>query len=166
MATVRIPSSLQAQITRRAISPRLAMSSLRNIGSIQGPCIRTVVVTFTTQKELTQPEREEWLAVLHWLTVGDQTLANLPGRIGFDLVHQLHGFDDAQDLTVLDLVPDLDKSSGAGRRGLVERAHNGRLDDVQLLLLRHSRGPAGNSRPGGSHCMDALRPCGRCMLPG
>src|ERR1700685_2287244 len=150
MATVRIPSSLQAQMTRRAISPRLAMSSLRNIGSIQGPCIRTVVVTFTMQKELMQPESEEWLAVLHWLAVGDQTLDNLPGRIGFDLVYQLHGFDDAQDLTVLDLVPDLDKSSGAGRRRLVERAHDGRLDDVQLLLLRHSRGRVCGDRVGRS----------------
>src|ERR1700728_3226609 len=135
MATVRIPSSLQAQMTRRAISPRLAMSSLRNIRSIQGPCLRTVVVTFTTQKELAQPESEEWLAILHWLAIGDQALDNLPSCIGFDLVHQLHGFDYAQDLPVLDFVPDLDKSGGAGRRRLVERAHDGRLDDVQLLVL-------------------------------
>ena len=32
MATVRIPSSLQARITRRAISPRLAMSTFLNTG--------------------------------------------------------------------------------------------------------------------------------------
>ena len=55
---------------------------------------------------LHRPDGEERLAVFDGLTVGDETLDDLTGRVGLDLVHQLHGLDDADDLTLRDAVAD------------------------------------------------------------
>src|SRR5579864_736687 len=77
-ATVRMPSSLQAQMTRRAISPRLA--------------IRIFLIG---------PDGKHGLPVLHRLSIHDQLAFDGAGYLGLDLVHQLHGFDDAQDLAGL-----------------------------------------------------------------
>jgi hypothetical protein len=46
------------------------------------------------------------------------------GLVGLDLVHHLHGFDDAQHLADLDLAADLDEGLGAGdvRQALARRA--------------------------------------------
>jgi len=41
---------------------------------------------------------EEGLAVFDGLTVGDQTLDDFAGSIRFDLVHELHGLDNAEHL--------------------------------------------------------------------
>src|SRR5262250_2129706 len=77
-ATVRMPRSLQAQITRTAISPRLAIRILRNISA--------------------RPDREQRLAVLHRASVLHQLADHGAGHLRFDFVHQLHRFDDAQHL--------------------------------------------------------------------
>src|SRR5580704_19070022 len=139
MATVRIPSSLQAQMTRSAISPRLATSSFRNIGSNRAGPLNTVAVTVTPWKDLVQPESEKRLAVFDRLAVGNQALHHFAGAVRFDLVHQLHGFDDAQHLAVFDRVPYLDKGGRTRRGRLVERAHDRRLDDVQFLFFDQGR---------------------------
>jgi hypothetical protein len=47
MATVRIPSSLQAQITRSAISPRFAIRIFLNI-----PCLDVIHCDFQIAKDL------------------------------------------------------------------------------------------------------------------
>src|SRR3954463_13652258 len=78
-ATVRMPSSLQAQITRRAISPRLAMRTFLNMS-----------------RRLLRTNREQRLAVLDWLAVGREFLHHFAGHVTFNLVHQLHRFDDAE----------------------------------------------------------------------
>ncbi len=59
-------------------------------------------------------------------------LSDLSGNVRFDLVHQLHGFNDAEDGSGLDHGPDLDERGGIGRRGAVECSDDGRFD---LLVL-------------------------------
>src|SRR6266853_4054660 len=72
-ATVPIPNSLQAQITRRAISPRLA-----------------------TRIFLKGADAKQSLPVLDRLAVGDQLGRYHSGHFCLDLVHQLHRLDDAE----------------------------------------------------------------------
>src|SRR5579863_4128857 len=112
MATVRMPISLQAQITRSAISPRLAMRTLRMAGA----------------------QSEEGLSVLNRLAVLDETLDDLACAVALDFVHQLHGFNDAEHLSGFHLVSDLDERRRARRRRLVKRSDNRRLHDVQIRL--------------------------------
>ncbi len=103
-----------------------------------------------------ETQGEERLAVFDRLAIGDQTLDDFPGCIRFDLVHELHGLDDAEHLAVLNLVPNLDKGRGTRRRRLVKRAHDRRLDDVQRLLL-FGRSVRRSSRRSGRHGMNAVR---------
>src|SRR3954466_8253769 len=77
-ATVLMPSSRQARWMRSAISPRLAMR------------------IFSNMRVLLDPQAAP--AGLDRLAVLDQDRLERPGSIGFDLVQQLHGLDDAQGL--------------------------------------------------------------------
>src|SRR2546425_1949465 len=113
-ATVLIPSSRQATITRRAISPRLAIRIFLNIERLYG---------------------EEAFAVLDRLPVLDVDLHHLPVHVGADLVHELHRFDDAEDLALPHNVTDFRKGFGIGIRGAVEGADNRRLEDCEIDLL-------------------------------
>src|SRR3954471_22045563 len=79
-ATERSPISRQARITRSAISPRLAMR------------------TFLNTVGLRLFDAEQWLAVLDVLAVLDQDVEQLAVDVRLDLVHQLHGLDDADHL--------------------------------------------------------------------
>src|SRR2546426_11154495 len=72
-ATVPIPSSLQAQMTRRAISPRLA--------------IRTF---------LKGADAKQSLPVLDRLPVAHQLAGHHAGDLSLDLIHELHRLDDAE----------------------------------------------------------------------
>src|SRR5262245_32872994 len=84
-ATVLIPSSRHAQMTRRAISPRLAMRILLNTAHLDGK----------------QP-----VAELNRLPVFDIGRRDLAVGVRLDLVHQLHRFDDAEHLALADTVAD------------------------------------------------------------
>src|SRR5258706_16185416 len=101
MATVRMPSSLQAQITRSAISPRLAIRIFLNISMCGGG---TSVPARANVRSLFCSYREQILAVLDGLAVSHETLHHFAGDVGLDFVHQLHGFDYAQHLSDLDRV--------------------------------------------------------------
>src|ERR1700733_13053713 len=83
-ATVLIPRSLQAQITRTAISPRLAIRIFWNI--------------------LARTNGEQGLSVLYWPSVFHELGDNGSGNFRFDFVHELHGFDNAKVLANFDLV--------------------------------------------------------------
>src|SRR5260221_7825708 len=120
-ATVARPNSLQAQITRSAISPRLATSTF-----------------------LKGSDAKQSLPVLDRLSVSHQLAGHHAGDFRFDLVHQLHRFDDAEHRPRLHGLSDAHKGRAAGRRAFVERAHNRRLD--QHLILGRSR-----RRTGGGH---------------
>src|SRR5262245_10183615 len=82
-ATVLIPSSLHARMTRSAISPRFAMRIFRN--TARG-------------RSGHRPQAEEHLAELHRLTARDEDVDDLGVHLGLDLVHEPHRLDDAQDL--------------------------------------------------------------------
>src|SRR5690606_19978932 len=69
------------------------------------------------------------LIVLHRLTVPNENLPYDPRRLTFDLVHELHGFDDTQRIAGIDVIPDLDEGRRIGGWGFVERADDGRADD-------------------------------------
>src|SRR6185503_9969367 len=114
--TVLMPISRQARWTRSATSPRLA---IRIFSNIHAPGARSA-------------EDEERLAVLHRLPVLDQDRLHHAIPVGFDLVEQLHGFDDAQRLARLDGLPDLDEDLGARGGRSIEGADHGRADDMPL----------------------------------
>src|SRR5689334_8781919 len=112
-ATVSIPSSLQAQMTRTAISPRLAIRIFLNCA-----------------------DGKQSLPVLYRLSVHHQLAFDDARGLRFDLVHQLHRFDDAQDLAGLDALAHPYEWRRARRRALVKRAHDGRLDQRQVRIGR------------------------------
>src|SRR5262249_6793340 len=115
-ATVLMPSSLQAQITRNAISPRFAIRIFLNI----------YLFGWTNRKK--------WFAIFHTLTAAHQPLHNFAAYVGFNLVHQLAGPDDATPVAVLHRVAGrhTGRRSGGGR--LVDRANDGSLNRVQLFF--------------------------------
>src|SRR5579871_1046092 len=93
-ATVAIPSSLHAQMTRSAISPRLAIRIFWNIGR---------------RGRLLLPARtdaEERLAVFDRLAVFGEDAQHFAARVGFDFVHEFHRFHDAKRLAGLDKAAD------------------------------------------------------------
>src|SRR6516164_5740064 len=81
-ATLAIPNSLQAQMTRRAISPRLATRIFRNI----------------VRRRLTLPagsNPEQRLSILDGLPVFHKNAEYFSTDIRFNFVHQFHGFHNA-----------------------------------------------------------------------
>src|SRR5215207_9907075 len=82
-ATVLMPSSRHARRMRSAISPRLAMTTFSSIGGLL--------------------DHEQRLAELDRIAVLDEHGNDATALVGFDLVHHLHGLDDAKHITGLDL---------------------------------------------------------------
>src|SRR3954447_6034489 len=80
-ATVRMPRSLQAQMTRSAISPRLAIRIFLNM-----------------RRGLARANGAQCFAVLHWASVLHQFVNQSSGDLRLDFIHQFHRFDDAQHL--------------------------------------------------------------------
>ena len=80
---------------------------------------------------LSDTDGEERLSKLNGLAIRDEALDDFSGCVSFDLIHELHGFDDAQDLSLLDLLAGRDESTGAGRGRTVKSADNGRFDEVE-----------------------------------
>ncbi len=70
---------------------------------------------------------------LDWLTVLGEYRGHAPRLVGFDLVHHLHRFDDAQYLSDLDLHADLDEGFGSRRGGRVISAHHRRGHRVLVV---------------------------------
>src|ERR1700761_4894267 len=93
-ATVRMPSSRQAEITRSAISPRFAIRTFLNMPT-----------------SLPRPYREQRLTVFHGLPVLSEDLHHFTGNVALDLVHELHGFHDAHPLANGDGVTHLHERS-------------------------------------------------------
>src|SRR3981081_4673311 len=105
-----MPSSRQARRIRRAISPRLAMTTFSSMATLF--------------------DYEQGLTELNGVAIARHDGGHPAGLVGLDLVHHLHGFDDAQHLSHLDLVTDLDERLRTWRRCSIERADHRRGDDV------------------------------------
>src|SRR5437899_12398373 len=73
--------------------------------------------------ELTWPNLEQWLAELDWLAVFHQHLSDATFGFGFDLLHPLHGFDDALDRLWLDFNAAFDIRPGFRRTPVGESAN-------------------------------------------
>src|SRR5512145_2109144 len=84
--TVLMPSSRQARWIRSAISPRLAIRIFSNMA-----------ISANHEQRFTKFDR---LAILK------QDSLDHAGGIGFDFVEQLHRFDDAQRVALLDALAD------------------------------------------------------------
>src|ERR1035441_6939999 len=125
-ATVLMPSSRQARRIRRAISPRLAMTTFSSMGN-------------------GLLNNEQRLAEFHGLAVLDQDGLNRSGLLRFDLIHHLHRLDDAHHLAEFDFVTDLDKILGPGRGAGVVRSDHRRGHDV-LAGARPQRARGGGAR--------------------
>src|SRR5512147_268086 len=109
-ATVLIPSSRHARRIRSAISPRLAIRTLSSI------VVRPCALFF---------DHEQRLAELDRVAVLDQYADDAARELRLDLVHHLHGFDDAERVAGLHFAADLDERLRAGRGTAVERADHG-----------------------------------------
>src|SRR5215467_9868277 len=102
-------------MTRSAISPRLAIRIFLNMSDgLDG---------------------EQPFAVLHRLAVLDVGADDLAVVLRRDLVHQLHRFDDAEHLILLDAIADLHERRGSWLGRPIERTDNRRLHDGQLYGL-------------------------------
>src|SRR5581483_415152 len=119
-ATVEMPSSLHAQMTRRAISPRFATRIFLNM--VSGRLFLPA-----------RPDAEERLPILDRLPVFREDLHDLTAFVGLDLIHQLHRFHDAKRLPGLDVRTHLNERIGARARRRIKRPHNGRLDQMQSV---------------------------------
>jgi hypothetical protein len=92
-ATVLMPSSRQARRMRSAISPRLAMTTF------------SIIAAYSMMNS-------GWPN-----STGSPFLASMAVTarlVGFDLIHHLHGFDDAENLADFDLGADLDEGLAPG----------------------------------------------------
>src|SRR5580704_12152643 len=91
-----MPSSLQAQMTRSAISPRLATRIFWNMAGRRLPLPAGT-------------DAVKRLPVFHGLSVFDKDANQFAAFVRLDFVHQLHGFDDTERLPGFDMRPDLHK---------------------------------------------------------
>src|SRR5215475_521880 len=98
-----MPSSLQAVMTRTAISPRLAIRIFLN-----------------------RTDGKQSLPVLDRLPVHHQFAFDDPADLGFDLIHQLHALDDAEHLADLDALADAYECRRVGSGRFVKGADDRR----------------------------------------
>src|SRR5262245_26926823 len=131
-ATVLMPSSRQAWMTRSAISPRFAIRIFLNMAHPPQGGVTTSLCGFY---------REQPLAVLHGVAVLHVDLDDLAVALRLDLVHQLHRFDDAEDLTLTYRLSCFDEGLRTWLRRSVDRADEGRLDDGEVDVLLGRRQP-------------------------
>src|SRR5260221_848506 len=143
-ATVFRPISLQAEMMRRAISPRLAMRTF-DIGMTVGYCssvpgfgkclgrpqsCRGPASAGRPQARTSDLDGKQRFPVFDGLSVLRIDLGDHALHVRFDLVHQLHRLDDAEDLPLRDPVAYLHERLRLGIRRAVERADDRRGDDV------------------------------------
>src|SRR5690349_24778491 len=83
---------------------------------------------------------EERLPVFDGLRVGGENLGHDARDLGFDLVHDLHRLDDAEDLPFRDARTHRDVRLGTRLGGRIEGADHGRLDLVPPALRLWRRG--------------------------
>src|SRR5690606_21671999 len=128
-ATVFNPSSLQARMMRSAISPRLAMSTFCIAASGSG-----------------SGDAEQGLIEFHRLAVVHQDGLDDTGLVRFDVVHHLHGFNDAQHVTGLHSLANFNEGGRLGGRRAVEGADHRRANQVTGRLRRGGFDNRGGSR--------------------
>src|SRR5262249_40905237 len=77
---------------------------------------------------------KQGLAVFDRLSVGDQHFDYFTGDVRLNLIHQLHGFNNAQNLPCRHLVSRFDERQGTRRRSLIKGAYDRGFYLVQFFL--------------------------------
>src|SRR5258707_364596 len=90
--------------------------------------MRRAVSTASSALPSTRSDAKQSLRVLDWLAVAHQLAGHHAGDFRFDLVHELHRFDDAEHRPGLDGFADPHKGRAAGRRAFVEGRTGERRD--------------------------------------
>src|SRR6202011_644402 len=98
-------------MTRTAISPRLAMRIFLN-----------------------RSDGKQSLPVLYRLSVHDELALDDARGLGLNLIHELHRFDDAEDLPRLHPLSYSYERRRARRRALIKGADDGRLHQNQVRV--------------------------------
>src|SRR5271166_1620709 len=91
-------------------------------------------------------DAEQRHPVLDGGSVGDERFGEHTRYFRLNLIHQLHSFDDAERLSLLDRITDPDEGRSAGRRSFIESADDGRLYDEQIGLCRFGNCGGGRLR--------------------
>src|SRR5436309_3338113 len=109
-----MPNSLQARMTRNAISPRLAIRTFSNIDSGGRPAQLLRVADaapalHSRMRGTGLTDAEENLTELNRFAVLHEKFRNNAGGLGFDFVHDLHRFDDTDNGVFVDLSADVNK---------------------------------------------------------
>src|SRR5258708_21401971 len=161
MATVRMPSSLHAQMTRSAISPRFAISIFLNISDqLRGQpalgyppgaarlfqCVSSDakkrarrapgLPKNVTPASLLRPYRKQLLPIFDGLAVAPHLLHDFTRHVRFNLIQQLHRLDDSQHLPDFDNVSNLYEWRRAPRGRLLKRSDDGGLHDIECFGRR------------------------------
>src|ERR1700691_2696510 len=84
-------------------------------------------------------EHEQRLTELHRAAVDDEYRGDASIAWSRDLIHDLHRFDDEQDLSLANMVPDLYEGREFGLRREVDRSHHWRLDRGRRLGFERRR---------------------------
>ena len=87
---------------------------------------------------LTWTHGEQPLTVFDGMAVLDRYADDFTRDLGFDLVHKLHRFDDAQRVTESHIGTGVDVGRSIRRRSPIKRAHHGRFDAWDRNLSEHS----------------------------
>src|SRR5260370_41795689 len=95
-------------MTLSAISPRFAIKILRNMSGWW----------------LCRANSEQRLSVLDGPAVLDQLRDHCAGDLCFNLVHQLHGFNNAKHLAKFNMIANFNKWWSAGPGSIVVRSNN------------------------------------------
>src|SRR5580698_3446776 len=90
MATTLMPSSLQAQMTRRAISPRFATRIFLNMNYGFPAALRGM--------QLLLANAEQRHSIFNRAAVSGEHLDDHAPNLRLDLIHKLHGLNNAQYL--------------------------------------------------------------------
>src|ERR1019366_5843298 len=115
---------------RSAISPRLAIRIFLNIAGVSA-CLPAANASGLSRGSRGRSfDAKQGLAKLDRFAVRAKNLPDGAGRVGLDLVHDLHGFDDADRLAQLESAADFAERlrSRAGRA--IEGPDHRRLHDM------------------------------------
>src|SRR5579859_1579064 len=160
-ATVLIPSSRQARRMRSAISPRLAMTTF-SIMSDRPRWLRLARGEICRGRGhekyacgLPLFDDEQRLAELDGLPVLGEYRGDASRLVRFDLVHHLHGLDDAKNLADLDFGAEFHEGLCARRGRRVIRADHRRGHRIavgaRLVLARRGSGGRRRGRQSRGH---------------